>query len=208
MMERIDVAGVAGKLKLLRSIEFVKDTIGHSFCPRCSQLRPLHEHNCELAQLIGQIETLLDWDAPALTTSDGVAVGVDDMTGARVVLTEILAEREHQIRDNGWDAMSDDLRNNEGQLARAAAATLYGASLSEDDRAWLTDEPREKRSHYGWKVLGEIRAIWPWRNYGPNWKGRRKDLIRGLAMGVAEVERIDRIRAAMDAERNTPLQGG
>lgn len=88
------------------------------------------------------------------------------------VIDEIAAERRRQIDVEGWTPNHDDEHGN-GQLARAAAC--YAAPLL---------------CHAGSQF-----NLWPWdwRWWKP--KSRRRDLIRAAALIVAEIERLDRLRA-------------
>lgn len=196
----IDIDSETGLYALLRSIEWVPDTIGLLLCSRCGGENPNHRDGCELAAYIAREREVLDM----LATEDaeraanpGLQAEEDVRNWRRLILAEVGAERRHQIEDNGYTAVEDDGYEN-GELARAAAAMLLVGSLDERDRAWFDpDAPATARSQYGWKLVDRVRSLWPFPNL-PKWKGRREDMIRGLAMGVAEVERLDRAARALD----------
>lgn len=83
----------------------------------------------------------------------------------------IIAERHRQVDQEGWSLEHDDAHDR-GELARAAGAYLIHAGT-------------ESRT---------VPALWPWD--GAWWKpaGRRRDLVRGGALLIAEGERFDRAR--------------
>lgn len=84
-----------------------------------------------------------------------------------------IAERYRQIEQEGWSLAHDDLEHLNGDLSRAGACYLL----------------------YAGAVPGsEAPAQWRWDS---NWwkpGGYRRDLVRGVALGIAEGERFDRLR--------------
>ncbi|HLH95045.1 MAG TPA: hypothetical protein VKW08_07995 [Xanthobacteraceae bacterium] len=84
----------------------------------------------------------------------------------------VLAERRRQIDAEGWTAEHDDAHA-PGDLARAGAAyAIYGNGV------------RAKTAE----------LVWPW---APDWwkpHNIRRDLVRGAALILAEIERFDRAR--------------
>lgn len=98
------------------------------------------------------------------------------------VLGEIAEERWRQQEAEGWTPEHDD-QHAKGELAAAAAAYAFEASLSDHirDKDWSN---------------GETPACWPWSREWWKPKDRRRDLIRAAALLVAEVERLDRLSAA------------
>lgn len=116
------------------------------------------------------------------------------------VLEEIRKERLHQIADNGWTPESDDRWEN-GELAMAAACSIAPADIY-----------AERAVPCGCREAGCLCESFPRTRIVPAWpfaqpmksKGRRQDLIRGIAMGVAEVERIDRAAEVAEARRRLP----
>lgn len=95
--------------------------------------------------------------------------------GTLRVLLDVANEREHQIIDNGWTPEKDDAYFN-GQLTAGgiACALLAGVPDMGKDQVDLAQ------------------AMWPFPPDKLKDKGRRQNLIRGIAMLVAEVEKIDR----------------
>lgn len=93
---------------------------------------------------------------------------------------DVQAERRRQIDEEGWPAVDDD-QNKPGELAQAAAAYLLYAV------------PR------GISDLKFASRLWPWIS-GFKPQGSRNDLVRGIALGLAAIERFDRAAA--------PVQGG
>ncbi|WP_375782879.1 hypothetical protein ACE10Z_23485 [Bradyrhizobium sp. Pha-3] len=86
-------------------------------------------------------------------------------------MSAVIAERFRQIEQEGWSTEHDDAHDR-GELARAAGAYLLHAGTESKT------VPHE----------------WPWD--GSWWKpqGRRRDLVRGGALLIAEGERFDRAR--------------
>lgn len=83
----------------------------------------------------------------------------------------VIAERRRQIEAEGWSLEHDDLHDF-GELACAGAA--YALHRDIDD--------------------GVMPDVWPW---SPAWwkpQGFRRDLVRGAALILAEIERFDRLR--------------
>jgi len=84
----------------------------------------------------------------------------------------VIAERFHQIEGEGFGTSHDD-GHAAGELARAGACYLAIAG-----RGQAGDPPR----------------LWPWADQWWNPKDTRRDLVRGLALALAELERFDRKR--------------
>jgi len=99
------------------------------------------------------------------------------------VLREIMEERHRQV-GKGYTAEHDD-----EQVCDEIAAMAAYYIMPEACREWPTEE-----TGYG-DTLGKaiIPEGWP-APESPRW--RRDDLIRGIAMAVAEVERLDRSETA------------
>lgn len=97
----------------------------------------------------------------------------------KTVADEIAAERRRQVRDEGWTASHDD-EHTEGSLARAAACYALAGVLS-------------------WNWSNDFKARWwPWDETW--WKpssDRRRNLVKAGALIIAEIERLDRTRAAL-----------
>lgn len=85
------------------------------------------------------------------------------------VIDEILAERDRQVREEGYNAAHDD-KHTAGEIAKAAAA-YAAASVNSATGAML----------------------WPWPIDQFRPKNARDSLIKSAALIVAEIERRDRI---------------
>lgn len=81
-----------------------------------------------------------------------------------------LAERQRQIQVEGWTAEHDD-EHDDGQLAKAAAAYAL-AELVE---------------------RSPMPEFWPWQHEWWKPKGRWRNLVRAIALLLAELEREQRI---------------
>jgi hypothetical protein len=95
---------------------------------------------------------------------------------------DVLTERRRQIESEGWTPSHDDQqRAVGGQLATASACyALSGAGLDES-----------------------ARSLWPWGDAWWKPRSRRQDLVRSCALGLAEIERIDRA-AIINQNRSIP----
>ena len=94
--------------------------------------------------------------------------------------TDVLAERQRQVLEEGWGDLHDDAHRS-GQLANAAA--VYAMTGSSTGRtSW--DRGQEPSL---------IEQIWPWdwSWFKPTGSPRR-DLIKAGALILAEIERLDR----------------
>lgn len=109
--------------------------------------------------------------------------GVQSRPAAPAAWSDVVAERQRQI-EKGYTADHDD----EHVCDEIAAMAAYYI-MPEACRDWPTEE-----TGYG-DTLGKaiIPEGWP-APESPRW--RRDDLIRGIAMAVAEVERLDRAETA------------
>jgi hypothetical protein len=83
----------------------------------------------------------------------------------------VIAERFRQIEQEGWSTDHDD-KHFRGELAQAGAAYLVHAG-TESQTA-----PHD----------------WPWSHHWWKPAGYRRDLVRGVALAIAEGERFDRLR--------------
>ena len=94
------------------------------------------------------------------------------------IITEITAERERQITQEGW-TIEHDNKHSGGQLAAAAAAYIHHTVLFQnaDDASY--------------QVSGCF-SYWPWDQTWWKPKNPRRDLVRAAALIVAEIERLDR----------------
>ncbi len=96
------------------------------------------------------------------------------------VLTEIAAERDRQIRQEGWTEKHDD-GHRSGQLALAASCYAKASVMS---RSLALYEPHPVPGHWPWA------ASW-WKPTTP-----RRDLVKAAALIVAEIERLDRAESS------------
>lgn len=107
------------------------------------------------------------------------------------VIEEIAAERERQIKKEGWSSKHDD-QHRDGSLSRAAAcyaahASAYQRVASDVDMTvYRKVEPRQSTGEFGW----------PWAAKWWKPKDPRRDLVRAGALIVAEIERLDRASKA------------
>lgn len=111
------------------------------------------------------------------------------MDAATDILMEVYTERQRQIVQEDWSLEYDDTHT-QGQLAFGCAAYAAVAACNDDERSALGESRR-----WGFnRITTLVRALWPDRQLGRfKPKTRRRDLIRSLALGVAEIERLDRL---------------
>jgi hypothetical protein len=100
----------------------------------------------------------------------------------------VLDERTRQIVDEGYSTWADDMYA-EGVLAKAGASYLIMGSLPDDTRQLIADEGPGTRAVF-------MKRYWPWDRNVFKPKSRRRDLVRGVALGLAEIERLDRVSDA------------
>jgi hypothetical protein len=100
---------------------------------------------------------------------------------------DVINERHRQIQVEGRTLVLDDL-NEIGELASAAACYV----MTPEDRT-INLYPLTVESG-----AAAIPRLWPWN--GCWWKpgdgsmeGRRRELVKGAALALAEIERIDRL---------------
>lgn len=106
-------------------------------------------------------------------------------------LADAIAERLRQREVEGWTPDHDDTHSR-GELARAAACYALQAAQRCDVTPY--DDLAGRRR---WRIVNwAIKRFWPW-GWGW-WKPRdsRHDLIRGAALIIAEIERLDRASLA------------
>ncbi len=88
---------------------------------------------------------------------------------------DVQAERRRQITAEGWTPEHDDEHDN-GEMARAAACyALAGSSAPNDGTAALL-----------------VSLAWPWDEQWWKPTTTRRDLVKACALGLAEIERLDR----------------
>ncbi|MFU5216348.1 hypothetical protein ACOAP9_29610 [Pseudomonas aeruginosa] len=88
---------------------------------------------------------------------------------------DVQAERKRQVEAEGWTPEHDDAHSH-GQMARAAACyALAGSSAPNDGTAALL-----------------VSLAWPWDEQWWKPTTTRRDLVKACALGLAEIERLDR----------------
>lgn len=88
---------------------------------------------------------------------------------------DVQAERRRQVEAEGWTPEHDDAHSH-GQMARAAACyALAGSSAPSDGTAALL-----------------VSLAWPWDEQWWKPTSARRDLVKACALGLAEIERLDR----------------
>jgi hypothetical protein len=97
---------------------------------------------------------------------------------------DVLAERARQVVDEGYSPATDDMYA-EGVLGKAGASYLIYGSLPDQVRQVIALEGVGTRAVF-------MRRYWPWDRNVFKPKSRRQDLVRGVALGLAEIERLDR----------------
>ncbi|HHK3711343.1 TPA: hypothetical protein ACQSOC_002202 [Pseudomonas aeruginosa] len=92
---------------------------------------------------------------------------------------DVQAERRRQIEAEGWTPEHDD-EHSHGQMARAAACyALAGSSAPNDGTAALL-----------------VSLAWPWDEQWWKPSTARRDMVKACALGLAEIERLDRVAAS------------
>lgn len=94
-------------------------------------------------------------------------------------LADVIAERIRQIEVEGWTQEHDD-EHRAGDLARAAG--LYANNAGAALQLGMQDTTLCKDAPYGWPWSGS----W-WKPSTP-----RRDLVKAIALCIAEIERMDR----------------
>jgi hypothetical protein len=105
------------------------------------------------------------------------------------IIEQIAAERQRQIKIEGYDLAHDD-EHADRELARAGAAYAYVASLGEDIRARF-------RSWYEFldtEHVGRTAILWPWGMHVFKPTSPRRDLIKSAALIVAQIGVLDRAK--------------
>lgn len=98
---------------------------------------------------------------------------------------DVQAERRRQIEAEGWTPEHDDAHSH-GEMARAAACyALAGSSAPNDETAALL-----------------VSLAWPWDQQWWKPTTTRRDLVKACALGLAEIERLDRAAATQGGPRD------
>ncbi|RYF81150.1 MAG: hypothetical protein EOO29_11460 [Comamonadaceae bacterium] len=132
-----------------------------------------------------------DWPAAMLVTHEELASivrqaicapGNCDALPLSQAARDVLAERVRQINAEGYDPQHDDAHVND---EIAAMGSLF--LMPEGVRDWDTTS-----TGYG-HTLGEAMLPADWE--APRFGDRRDQLVKGTALGLAEIERLDRYNA-------------
>ncbi|WP_235579692.1 hypothetical protein [Pseudomonas aeruginosa] len=150
-------------------------------------------------------QRLADWDEmrkerdAALANVDALAVQVLKLGGTISLAhhrsdqagqvpqawLDVQAERRRQITAEGWTPEHDD-EHSHGQMARAAACyALAGSSAPNDGTAALL-----------------VSLAWPWDEQWWKPSTARRDMVKACALGLAEIERLDRAAATQGGPRD------
>lgn len=114
----------------------------------------------------GAIRQTMGYLAELLAQAEG-KVSSDAMMTA---LDSVIHERVRQVQIEGWTPEHDD-EHADGQLAAAAGCyALFGCD-------------------------GAIPPYWPWANEWWKPADRRRNLVKACALGLSEIERLDRAEA-------------
>ncbi|HFH3670230.1 hypothetical protein [Pseudomonas aeruginosa] len=98
---------------------------------------------------------------------------------------DVQAERRRQITAEGWTPEHDD-EHSHGQMARASACyALAGSSAPNDGTAALL-----------------VSLAWPWDEQWWKPSTARRDMVKACALGLAEIERLDRTAATQGGPRD------
>jgi hypothetical protein len=109
------------------------------------------------------------------------------LAGESQAARDVLAERQRQIKKEGWTPEHDDEHTEEGSTALGDRMTELVAAAT----CYLTSFPANY-SEKGWHHM----TRWPWNydSYKPQC-GRRGQLVKAGALILAEIERLDRAEA-------------
>lgn len=107
------------------------------------------------------------------------AISADVLTQAQHSMPkawlDVQAERRRQVEAEGWTPEHDDAHSH-GEMARAAACyALAGSSAPNDGTAALL-----------------VSLAWPWDEQWWKPSTARRDMVKACALGLAEIERLDR----------------
>jgi hypothetical protein len=110
---------------------------------------------------------------------------LDKCEAAETAIELLAAERERQVRVEGFDQSHDD---NNWNMAAAAAAYAQHAWLSDETRDNIIEDKRFPE-HWPWP------AGWWKPTVGNEPQHRIRDLVKAGALIVAEIERLQRLQA-------------
>ncbi|WP_339774256.1 hypothetical protein [uncultured Thalassospira sp.] len=92
-------------------------------------------------------------------------------------IRDVIAERNRQVADEGFDTAHDDA-NTRHELARAAACYAAKAAFPNVGEASFIDI---------------FMRVWPWDERWWKPAGHRQNLVKAGALILAEIERLDRV---------------
>lgn len=93
---------------------------------------------------------------------------------------DVLHERNRQVNEEGYSINHDDQHTN-GELALGSAAYAIAST--------------------GELNFDHARTVWPFDQHDFKPQGDRRDLIKSEAMGLAEIERLDRLNLKRTGEQ-------
>lgn len=124
-----------------------------------------------------------------MTVADNAEQKVQDVLAGQVLsagMRDVLAERFRQVREEGYDAAHDDAQEDPGSISRAGCCYGLQAAFQLGGTA----------------LIGKPAMLWPWdwKFWKP--KDPRKNLVRGAALFIAEIDKLDRAsEQAKDASK-------
>ena len=166
------------------------DTLAHAIARAACGITRAGTHDWE-QKPAGRVATCLPicWTHRHGVLSDGhIDLSVATVTQAKPeqaahptqAAIDVLAERQRQIRAEGWTLEHDDEHSN-GELSRAAASYALEAAS-------------QLSNHFG--VASELAVMavkqWPWVKGSQKPSTERRNLIKAGALILAEIERMDR----------------
>ncbi len=108
---------------------------------------------------------------------------IEKPSATHMILVKVHQERFRQSAEEGFGPDHDDSEHAGGELLNAAVCYLIKGGNP------TTVEQMRAIDHF-----------WPWAGEWWKPKSRRRDIIRALALGVAELERMDRAEAKQQSE--------
>ena len=112
---------------------------------------------------------------------------------------DVIFERARQERFNGWKAEGFSADHDDGHVKGelvSAAFTYLTAYLMEMVNPTAGKDPLQ-----GWFDYQIIDSNWPWDRAWFKPSNMRRRLVKALALGLAELDRLDRAEARAKAER-------
>lgn len=110
----------------------------------------------------------------------------------------IAKERRRQVEKIGWSAEHDD-NHKEGELAMASATyiapeKIYYYCEAESDFFINSGDRGDRRLQ-----PAQYRFAWPFDEkwYKPTPEDRIREIVKGLALGLAEIDRLQRLKNSL-----------